>query len=104
MPGKKRAKTGAGSIESAARAEVTLMGVARTLGTTLGTAAAKAEDAAKELETFSHAVRKSTLATTRKLYKRVKKSLRARTVRRKAGTKKQKSPKKRAGKSGGPAR
>lgn len=96
MPSERRTKAVARSSESAGRVDITLVGVARSIGETLGKAAAKAGDAAKEIETFSHAVGKSTMAATRKLYKRAKKKLRARAANRKSGVKKRKASKKRS--------
>jgi tRNA A-37 threonylcarbamoyl transferase component Bud32 len=101
MPGKKGTKTVAAPAESAAQNDVTLVGVARSIGETLGTAAAKAEDAARDIETFSKAVRKSTLAKTRKLYKQAQKSLRAGATSWKSAAKKRKPVQKRSGKSTG---
>lgn len=60
--------------------ETSLVGVARTIGSTLGTVAATAGGAAKDLETFTKSVKKRTLGTTRKLYKRVQKTVGAAPV------------------------
>ncbi len=101
MTNKKSTEKGDRLSGGADQGEIRLVGVARTIGSTLGTAAAKAEDAAKEIETFTHAVRKSTLATTRKIYKRARKSLRAGAASWKSVPKKRKAPKKRSRKSSG---
>ncbi|HEV2351509.1 MAG TPA: hypothetical protein VG028_16885 [Terriglobia bacterium] len=101
MPDKKEMTGCTAPSGSAGDAGTTLVDVARTVGSTLGTAAAKAEGAAKDLEKFSQAVRKSTLATTRKLYKHVKKSLHARAPRPKTSAKKTQAGKKQSGKKSG---
>jgi len=97
MPGKKGSKKNTNPSNGAA-VDPTLTDVARTIGSTLGTAAAKAEDAAREIETFSRAVSKRTAAATRKFYKRAKKSLRAGTASWKSKAKKRKVQKKRPAK------
>jgi len=102
MPAKKELKKSTKLPKGATPVDdPTLVDVARTIGSTLGTAAVKAEDAAKEIETFSRAVSKSTAAATRKFYKRAKKSLRAGAAKWKSITKKRKASKKRAGKKAG---
>jgi hypothetical protein len=101
MPAKKNLKNISAPSGNSGSADTTLVDMARSIGGTLGTAAARVEDAAGELETFTRAVRKSTLATTRKLYKRAKKSLRTRAANWKSSTRKRTSPKKRSTKSTG---
>src|SRR5690348_13358106 len=98
MPAKNELKKGSGRSKDAVAGAPALVDVARTIGSTLGTAAAKAEDAAQEIETFSRAVSKRTAAATRKLYKRAKKSFRAGAASWKSMARKRKAPKKRTGK------
>ncbi|HLY60381.1 MAG TPA: hypothetical protein VKV95_06405 [Terriglobia bacterium] len=99
MSAKKRTKAIGKSTESPGQGDITLVGVARTVGSTFGTAVARAEGAAKEIETITHSVSKSTLAATQKLYKRAKKKLRAASW--KSTSKKRKASKARSGQSAG---
>ena len=101
MPAKRRTKASAQSTEIAGQGELTLVEVARTIGSTFGTAVAKAEGAAKEIETATQSAAKSTLTVTRKFYKRAKKQLRARAARWKSGAKKSKAVKRKSRKSPG---
>lgn len=96
MSAKKRTKAMGKSTESPGQGDLTLVGVARAIGSKFGTAVAKAEDAAKGIEAISQSVGKNTLAATQKLYKRAKKKLRARAANWKSGVNKGKASKKRS--------
>ena len=101
MPNKK-AKTSKGhSSGHVERADTRLVGAARSIGSSLGTVAAKAEGAAKDIEEFTQAVRKNAASKTNKIYKRVKKGVRAGAATWKAGKKKPKASKRVGKKSPG---
>ena len=94
MP-KKKANTSKG------HSDTPLVGAARSIGSTLGTVAAKAESTAKDIEVFTQSVSKDAASTTNKIYKRAKKGVRAGAAAWKAGAKKRKATKARARKSSG---
>ena len=94
MP-KKKAKI------SEAHSDTPLVGAARSFGSTLGTAASKAESAAKDIEVFTQSVGKDAASATNKIYKRAKKGIRAGAAAWKAGARKRKASKTRARKSAG---
>jgi tRNA A-37 threonylcarbamoyl transferase component Bud32 len=94
MP-KKKAKI------SEAHSDTPLVGAARSFGSTLGTVAAKAEETAKDIEVFTQSVRNDAASATDSIYKRAKKSVRAGAATWKAGVRKRKASKARAGKSPG---
>jgi tRNA A-37 threonylcarbamoyl transferase component Bud32 len=86
---------------SETHADTPLVGAARSIGSTLGTVAAKAEETAKDIEVFTQSVRKDAASTTNKIYKRAKKGIRVGAATWKAGAKKRKASKTRARKSSG---
>ena len=98
MQKKKRAKSETSLPAQAHHDDASLAGVARTIGTTLGAAAAKAGDAAKEIGTIAQDVGRTALAATRKIYKRAQKSLRPRAAGGHAGARKPKPTKQSSGK------
>jgi len=101
MPNKKTKNIEAHSSGEAGQGDTPLVGAARSFGSTLGTVAAKAEGAAKDIEDFTKTVRKNAATTTNKIYKRAKKSVRAGAATWKAGARKRKASKTRARKSSG---
>ncbi len=101
MPNKKAKISEAHSSVDVGQADNRLVGAARSIGSTLGTVAAKAEGAAKDIGVFTQSVRKNAASTTNKIYKRAKKGVRAGAATWKAVAKKRKASKTRARKSPG---
>jgi len=101
MPNNKTKNSEAHSSGEADQADTPLVGAARSIGSTLGTVAAKAEGTAKDLGDFTKSVRKNAATTTNKIYKRAKKSVRAGAATWKAGVRKRKASKTRARKISG---
>lgn len=97
MQKKKRAKRETGVPAQARHDDTSLAGVAHTIGTTLGAAAAKAGDAAKEIGTIAQDVGRTALAATRRIYKRAQKSLGPRAASGHAGARKPRGIKKSSG-------
>lgn len=101
MPNKKAKTSEAHSSGKIAQPDTPLVGAARSFGSTLGTVAAKAEVAAKDIGDFTKSVRKNAASTTNKIYKRAKKGVRAGAATWKAVARKRKVSKTRARKSPG---
>lgn len=101
MPIKNTKNTEAHSSGEIAKSDTPLVSAARSFGSTLGTVAAKAEVAAKDMGDFTKSVRKNAATTTNKIYKRAKKSVRAGAATWKAAARKRKATKTRARKSPG---
>ena len=77
MPKKKGKKIAVKSTASVPSGMEPVVDVARLIGSSLGTAAAKTENVAKEIGTLAQAVGERTAATSRTIYKHAAKSLRA---------------------------
>jgi hypothetical protein len=99
MQKKKSAKSKTGPLTQAQHDDAPLFGVAHTIGSTLGAAAVKAGDAAKEIGTIAQDVGRTALAATRRIYKSAQKGLRRRATSGHAGARKLKPPKRASGRS-----
>jgi len=101
MQENKSVKSKVGSSDQTRHDDTPLVGVAHTIGTTLGTAAAKAEAAAKEIGTIAQDVSMTALEATRGIYERAQKRLRPGATSGSTGARKPKPNKKKSGKSTG---
>ncbi|HEV2231988.1 MAG TPA: hypothetical protein VGV68_01140 [Terriglobia bacterium] len=101
MPSKKTKNSKAHSSGQLNQGDTPLVSAARSIGSTMGAVAAKAEGAAKDLGVFTQSVRQNAATTTNKIYKRAKKSVRAGAATWKAAARKRKATKTRARKSPG---
>jgi len=105
MPRKKSAGIASGPQEGTTGTtpvgESLLVSMARSVGSTLGTAERKAGKAAEELKTMSIAARKSAEDATRSLGKSAEKLMRGKAGGRKTSAKKKAAPKAKARKSAG---
>jgi hypothetical protein len=102
MPSKKRTRIASGTTEGGKHInESALMSVARSVGSTLGTVAGKAGEAAKELKTFSRAARKGAVDAARTVGASAEKVMHGKVAHKKTSVKKTAAPKGKAKKGAG---